>query len=69
MEVFVLLGNISYEGSYLMGVYHTQVDAENAAEEHGSGENGESAYDGYVIERRVIGARAKSNFGQFDVEG
>ena len=68
MEVFVLMGNINYEGSYLLGVYHTQSDAENAAEEHGSGECGDSAYDGYTIERRVIGARAKINFGQFDVE-
>ena len=68
MEVFVLMGNIDYEGSCLLGVYHTQADAENAAEEHGSGELGESAYDGYTIEHRVIGARAKTNYGQFDVE-
>ena len=41
MEVFVLMGYIDYEGSCLLGVYHTQADAENAAEEHGSGELGE----------------------------
>ena len=57
MEVFVLLGHIDYEDTLLLGVYHSQEDAEFHKEVFINKE-GEDAYDGYSIERRVIGARA-----------
>ena len=63
MEVFVLLGVSDYEGYELLGVYHTQADAELARDAciaklavdriH---------YDGYAIQRRVIGASARADW-------
>ena len=56
MDVFVLMGKIEYESSYLLGVYHTKEDAEAARDEYVK-EDGD--FDYYEIESRVIGARAK----------
>ena len=66
MEVYVLMGyervlidmndHIRSGYSYLLGVYHTQSDAEFAREEYDR-ENG--GFDDYSIVRRVIGAKAK----------
>ena len=55
-EVFVLLGEILYEGSELLGVYNTLDEAKAAttiAED----------YDNYTIQRRVIGANPQATYG------
>lgn len=57
MEVYVLLGGIDYEGESLLGVYHTQADAEFARDEYDNRVS--SGFDSYDIEHRVIGARAE----------
>lgn len=57
MEVYVLLGGIDYEGESLLGVYHTQADAEFARDEYSR--NVDYDFDSYHIEHRVIGARAE----------
>lgn len=58
MEVYVLMGHVHYECDELLGVYHTQADAEFARDEY-KREVERDWFDGYSIERRVIGARAK----------
>lgn len=60
MEVYVLLGWIDYEGESLLGVYHTQADAEAARDEYVS--SVKHGFDSYNIEHRVIGARAEWRF-------
>jgi hypothetical protein len=64
MEVYVLLGHIDYEDTMLLGVYHTQEDAEFHKEVY-INKQGILAFDSYSIESRVIGARA---FGEYDQE-
>ena len=64
MEVFVLMGHINYEDSFLLGVYYTLADAKFHREVF-INSKGENAFDGYSIERRVIGARAETDiFGE-----
>ena len=58
MEVYVLLGGVEYEGWDLLGVYHTQEDAEEAQSVFESNVSESGLYDDYDIQRRVIGARA-----------
>ncbi len=60
MEVYVLLGWIDYEGESLLGVYHTQADAEAARDDYDNRVN--LSFDSYHIEHRVIGARAEWRF-------
>ena len=62
MEVYVLMGHIHYECDYLLGVYHTQADAEYAQAEYERENVADHMFNGYSIERRVIGARAKWEF-------
>lgn len=63
MEVFVLLAVTDYEGSELLGVYHTQADAESARETYiAKLAIDRIRYDGYDIQRRVIGASARADW-------
>lgn len=59
MEVYVLMGHVHYESDELLGVYHTQADAEFARDEYKRGDDQAHWFNSYSIERRVIGARAK----------
>ena len=63
MKVYVLMGylvdmndHMRSGYGYLLGVYHTQSDAEFAREEY---DRENIPFFEYEIERRVIGARAK----------
>jgi 5-methylthioribose kinase len=63
MEVFVLLAVTDYEGSELLGVYHTQADAESARDAYiAKLAVDRIRYDGYDIQRRVIGADARADW-------
>ena len=66
MEVFVVMCFVSYEGSVLLGVYHTLEDAREAIAVYRS-EIGDD-YDGYSIQRRVLGARADWDEDRYEVE-
>lgn len=66
MEIFVVLGSVSYEGSTLLGVYHTLEDARAAIDVYRS-EVGDD-YDEYSVQRRVIGARADWDSDAYEVE-
>jgi len=65
MEVFVVMGFVSYEGSVLLGVYHTLDDARAAVAVYRS-----DVVDGdaWWIKRRVLGARADWNEDRYEVE-
>ena len=60
MEVYVLLGQIDYEGDCLLGVYHSQADAEYHRDLYKARVS--LGYDDYEIQRRVVGARARSGW-------
>lgn len=49
MMVWVLTGEMAYEGSTLLGIYSTRAAAENAWNEHSSGEESYDPYGGYAI--------------------
>jgi hypothetical protein len=66
MEVFVVMGSVSYEGSVLLGVYHTLEDAREAIAVYRS-EIGDD-WDTYAIQRRVLGARADWDGDRYEVE-
>ena len=54
MEVFVLMGEIDYEGSELLGVYASEEEARTA---HGVyTRDGDRFIDGYYIVRMPMGA-------------
>ncbi len=54
MEVFVLMGEIHYHGSELLGVYASEEEARTA---HGVyTRDGDQFIDEYYIEQRVVGA-------------
>lgn len=56
MEVFVLIGSISYEGDMLLGVYASEQEAWNA---HGVyNRELDQGFDWYSVQRRVVGAPA-----------
>jgi len=63
MEVFVLLGLTDYEGAELLGVYHTLADAEFARDVM----NKRIKWDGYEIERCVVGASARADWEAVNV--
>jgi hypothetical protein len=63
MEVFVLFGCTRYEGSELLGVYHTLADAEFARDDI----NGRIQWDSYDIQRRVVGASARADWEAVNV--
>lgn len=61
MEVFALLGYESELGTFLLGIYHTEEDAEfhknDYIRETEEEDSVSVVYDSYEIVRRVIGAR------------
>ena len=56
MEVFVLMGEIEYEGDYLLGVYASEQEAVDAL---GVYYRDRQQYDAHYIDRRVLGAPAE----------
>ena len=68
MEVFVLLAVTDYEGSELLGVYHTLADAEFARETYIAKLAVDRIhYDDYDIQRRVVGASARADWETVNV--
>ena len=63
MEVFVLLGLTDYEGAELLGVYASVAEAESARDVM----NKRIKWDGYEIERRVVGASARADWEAVNV--
>ena len=61
MEVFVLMGEIDYEGSDLLGVYASEEEA-IAARNIYSRDLRYEVFDGYYIQRQVLGAPANPEF-------
>jgi hypothetical protein len=59
MEVFVLMGEIAYEGDYLLGVYASEQEAVDAL---GVYLRDRSSQDHYYVDRRVVGAGADLDF-------
>ncbi len=59
MEVFVLMGEISYEGDVLLGVYASEREAIDAL---GVYVRDRVAFDAHYIERRVVGAAADYDY-------
>lgn len=60
MEVFVLMGAIYYEGDYLLGVYASEQEAADAL---GVYLRDETKPYRYYVDRRVLGALARWDFG------
>lgn len=60
MDVFVLIGGMQYESEFVLGVYHTEADAEFAREEYDR--VNDDPYDYYLVQHRVVGASAKEIF-------
>ena len=61
MEIFVLMGEIDYEGSDLLGVYASEEEAINARNVYVR-DTRYAAFDGYYIQRQVLGAPANPEF-------
>ena len=61
MEVFVLMGEIDYEGSDLLGVYASEEEA-IAARNIYTRDRSLDPFDGYYIQRQVLGAPANPEF-------
>ena len=59
MEVFVLMGEIEYEGEYLLGVYASEQEAVDAL---GVYYRGREVEPGHYIDRRIVGAHAYIEF-------
>lgn len=55
MEVFVLMGEIDYEGEYLLGVYASEQEAVDAL---GVYYRDRQQFDAHYIDRRVLGEPA-----------
>ncbi len=56
MEVFVLMGEMDYEGDYLLGVYASEQEAVDAL---GVYMRDRPSPDRYYVSRRVLGAPAE----------
>ncbi len=56
MEVFVLMGEMDYEGDYLLGVYASEQEAVDAL---GVYLRETISHDHYYVDRRVLGAPAE----------
>ena len=62
MEVFVLMGEIDYEGSDLLGVYASEEEAIAARNVYSRDRvRPVDPFDSYYVERRVLGAPADSD--------
>ena len=53
MEIFVLMGEYSYESHHVLGVYSSEEEVRNAHAEYLRVERG---FDYYYFERRVLGS-------------
>ena len=64
MKLYVLTGNISYEGSYVLGVYQSHFLAESACEafRKATEENNGMDFDSYSIKERDLDAPAREEF-------
>jgi hypothetical protein len=60
MEVFVLMGEIRYEGEMLLGVYASEEEAITARNIYTRDE--EQGFHEYYVQRRVLGASAETEF-------
>ena len=60
MEVYVLMGQINYEGDMILGVYASEEEAVNARNVYTR--DCEMGFDSYFVQRRVIGAPAEADF-------
>lgn len=58
MEVFVLMGSISYEGDMLLGVYASEQEAWDAQGVYDR-DRDTSRFDWYNVVRQVVGAPAE----------
>ena len=63
MEVFVLMGSMDYEGDYLLGVYASEQEAQEAVHAMDDHTRQLTMHDRYYVSRRVLGAPAKYGFG------
>ena len=61
MEVFVLMGQIDYEGSLLLGVYASEDEAITARNIY-TRDRSHDPFDGYYVARQTVGAPANTNF-------
>jgi hypothetical protein len=66
MEVFVLMGEIDYEGESLLGVYASEEEAITARNIY-TRDRSFDPFDGYYVQRRVLGAGAKTIVDTFKV--
>jgi hypothetical protein len=68
MAVFVLLGQIDYEGQGLLGVYSTREGAVSAKELYvANGGSGDTQFDSYVIEKREMDVIALPDYAITDI--
>jgi hypothetical protein len=58
MELFVLLGDAGYDGLEVLGVYESRDLALEAGESYA----GDYEFEGFVVERRLVGAPAQEGF-------
>ena len=61
-EVYVLLGEISYEGQYLLGVYSTLKKAEKAREDFAKTHQRNNCFCGISVHPRPLNGAAKVEF-------
>ena len=59
MELYVLFGDVSYEGSTCLGAYASREAADAAVAVFRASEDAQY-YSGYSVERRLVGAPAES---------
>ena len=60
MEVFVLIGELNYEGELLLVVYASEEEAITARNIYTRDRN--QGFDGYYVQRQVLGAPAETDF-------
>jgi hypothetical protein len=58
MQVYVLLGDMGYDGQEVLGVYASRLEAIDAAVVY----QGDFAREGYLVEQRELGAAAQEGF-------
>ena len=63
MELYVLFGDVSYDGSTCLGAYASREDAHAAVAVFRASEDAQY-YSGYSVERRRVGAPAESVFSE-----
>ena len=63
MELYVLFGDVSFDGSTCLGLYDSQESADAAVAMFRASEDA-VYYSGYSVERRLVGAPAESVFSE-----